>query len=107
MCVSLDLLFVSRGRGVAWRAGGLNITHRFVVKPWSPLCHSVYPRSFRNAVVTVLMANGREDALPSALPPVLWMEVRVLCSFVFLSVRVCMSVAVSSFASVAPSLLAN
>lgn len=46
------------------------------MKPWSPLCHSVYPRSFRDAVVTVLMANGREDALPSVLPPALWMEVR-------------------------------
>eukprot|EP00903_Cladosiphon_okamuranus_P006015 g5935.t1 len=48
---------------------------RFVVKPWSPLCHSVYPSSFRDAVVTVLMANGREDALPSVLPPALWMEI--------------------------------
>lgn len=46
------------------------------MKPWSPLCHSIYPRSFRNAVLTVLMANGREESLPGVLPPALWMEVR-------------------------------
>ena len=49
---------------------------RFVVRPWSPVCHSVYPQSFRNTVVTVLMANAREDAVPSVVPPALWMEVR-------------------------------
>lgn len=49
---------------------------RFVVKPWSPLCHSVYPRSFRDTVMTVLKANAREDSLPAVLPPALWMEVR-------------------------------
>ncbi|CAM9316890.1 unnamed protein product [Pylaiella littoralis] len=48
---------------------------RFVVKPWSPLCHSVYPRSFRDAVVTVLMANGRDGTVPGVLPPALWMEI--------------------------------
>ncbi|CAN0156535.1 unnamed protein product [Ectocarpus sp. 12 AP-2014] len=48
---------------------------RFVVKPWSPLCHSVYPRSFRETVLNVLMANAREDSLPGTLPPALWMEI--------------------------------
>ncbi|CBN75207.1 conserved unknown protein [Ectocarpus siliculosus] len=50
-------------------------TVRFVVKPWSPLCHSVYPRSFRDTVLNVLMANAREDSLPGTLPPALWMEI--------------------------------
>ncbi|CAM9237823.1 unnamed protein product [Ascophyllum nodosum] len=48
---------------------------RFVVRPWSPVCHSVYPPSFRKTVVTVLMANNRKDSLPSLLPPALWMEI--------------------------------
>ena len=74
---------MSRGGGVRAGAG---VRRRFVVGPWSPLCHSVYPRSFRDAVVTVLMANGREDALPSALPPALWMEV---CACVLVCLSVC------------------
>lgn len=48
-----------------------------MAKPWSPLCHSTYPRSFRDTVLTVLMANGREGTVPGVLPPPLWMEVCV------------------------------
>ena len=66
----------SIGRYNRWGGGGGGF--RFVVRPWSPVCHSVYPQSFRNAVMTVLMANGREDTVPSVVPPALWMEVCLL-----------------------------
>lgn len=48
---------------------------RFKVRPWSPACHSVYPEAFRNAVKTVLLANNREDTMPSVIPATVWMEI--------------------------------
>ncbi|CAM9949987.1 unnamed protein product, partial [Discosporangium mesarthrocarpum] len=49
---------------------------QFVVNPWSPACHNIYPKPFQDIVKAVLLANARTGSLPNAVPPTVWMEVR-------------------------------